>query len=219
MKRSNVAIRIAALGFTLAVVHACCYRDKRPLPEIVVTGGPPGCRLWTPPAVVLNTLVEALKQSKELKDLPYDGIAINPISFSPRILQLHLIRDAERDTLGADGCPTTSSQASREWDDLTVRGICRVRSGRIYCSADAVEGALKGDVSHRGNGVSPLLLYVFAHELGHIAAQDPGTSAHSFLQISRSPAMSSSAGCPRPAWSIKSRWREKNSPMHSRLTQ
>lgn len=105
------------------------------------------------------------------KPLPFDKVVVNPQtpSTAEHILDVYLVKDAAKDAVSKDGCAAAIPKRDEELDELSVRGGCVVTAVQrleLRCSAEAVR--LFGDVIGQPNRSNPALLYVLAHELGHV---------------------------------------------------
>ncbi|MCW5640953.1 MAG: hypothetical protein KIT63_02510 [Rhodoferax sp.] len=120
-----------------------------------------------------KTLVLAARAYAALnKPLPFDTISVNPKTSArsgSRVLDVYIVKDAASSAVSKSGCSTVAVQAGDELDEISVRGGCIVVAVdrlELRCSAEAVQ--LFGHMRERGNQLHPALLYMLAHELGHI---------------------------------------------------
>lgn len=114
------------------------------------------------------------------KPLLFDKVAVNPTTVvtEPRTLTAYVVTDATMDGVTQEGCVKSPVRKDEQLDDLSVRGGCvvvAVNNMEIRCSADAVK--IFGDLSQRSGRDHPALLYVLAHELGHLLQRRIGEYA------------------------------------------
>lgn len=183
-----------AVIVTLAL--SCGTKPTRPLTPspIVSNNAPPACRVvGATPRIVTDTAELALAALQE-----ETTISVPPMSFEPDrpgSITLRLIEDALQGETDTGGClikgrsaigPTTvialngdePQKDERPLDVWSVRGACQAQANEIRCSRSAVELLVVQDLS---GSISPTLLYVFAHELAHIAlGHSRGAAADSF---------------------------------------
>lgn len=101
----------------------------------------------------------------------FDQVLVNPES-PPKeasVLAIYVVSDAARGAVDARGCSKRAPRDSDERDDLSVNGGCvvvAVDRKEVRCSSDAV--SFLGDMHGRPDREHPALLYVLAHEIGHI---------------------------------------------------
>jgi len=121
---------------------------------------------------VANASRSAANAYKELgKPLPFDAVVINPTSRTSelRTLRIFIVVDAAKGRVAPGGCAIAPPAKDEPLDDMSVRGGCVV-SGldqlEIRCSGEAVR--LLGDVNGHQGRANPALLYVLAHEFGHV---------------------------------------------------
>lgn len=134
---------------------------------------PPQCRLESGSSkLVEDTLSRAAAAFSRLgKPLPFDRVVFNPKSrvADGKTLQAYIVSDASSNSVGKDGCVKggTAMVAGETLDEVSVRGGCLASSDalEIRCSTSAVR--LFGKMAREGRA-NPALLYVLAHELGHI---------------------------------------------------
>jgi hypothetical protein len=148
----------------------------------------PDCRLdHTYNNVVASTAQRALTAFKSNgKDTGLDQAVANPASASatPRTLSVYVVKDAAADGVDGNGCVTRKVAKGDTLDQLSVRGGCFVKSAdrsTILCSSEAVRlFAYAGENADRNN---PALLYVLAHEIGHVYQKRAGEYAGSVITI------------------------------------
>ncbi len=133
----------------------------------------PECRMDNALAgEVSGALNAAAKAYAELGEpLLFDDLAVNPTKAvtHPRTLVAYIVTDAPKEGVTPQGCAKSPAQKDDQLDDLSIRGGCvvvAVDSMEIRCSADAVK--IFGDHRQRPERAHPALLYVLAHELGHL---------------------------------------------------
>lgn len=184
------------LAIIIALALSCGSKPPRPVrpPPVVSNDTLPACRVvGTTPKIVTDTAELALAALQE-----DTTIRIPPLSFEPDrpgSITLRLIEDALRGETDAGGCliggrsaigPTTvieldgdePQKDERPLDVWSVRGVCQAQANEIRCSRSAVELLVIQDLS---GSISPTLLYIFAHELAHIAlGHSRGAAADSF---------------------------------------
>jgi hypothetical protein len=140
---------------------------------------PPKCRLDDTYAADVSQALQAAGTAYASmgKALQFDKVVVNPpsASLSARTLDVYLVKDAAEDALTQGGCASVPIQKDDILDDLSVRGACTVpATGRLElrCSSESVRTF---DIGHGRLGrASPALLYVLAHELGHVYQNRPG---------------------------------------------
>lgn len=144
---------------------------------------PPTCRLDDEGGkVAASTIRLAMKAYTALgKPLPFNVVVANPKTApsGAESLAVYVVTDASASSVGKDGCifKKTTFVKSEELDAVSVRGGCVAVAGtmEVKCSSEAVQiFAKQGDRPGRAN---PALLYVLAHELGHILQRRPGEYA------------------------------------------
>jgi len=142
-------------------------------PNLLAGSSVPGCRLD-------NTLAEAVSgalnsASKAYVDLGkpslFDHIVVNPTKENkePRTLTAYIVTDASKEAVNQQGCSKFPARKDEQLDNLSVRGGCvvtAIEGLEVRCSADAVK--IFGDLHQRPGRAHPALLYVLAHELGHL---------------------------------------------------
>lgn len=140
----------------------------------------PRCRLDNkqaqPVAQALRTALDAYARMG--KPLPIERIAVNPVQRPDdgRVLQVLVVKDAARD--GTNACTRTPARRDSELDEVSVREGCLALATdrpEIRCSADAVR--IFGNTGQRPERPNPALLYVLAHELGHLHQKRAGEYA------------------------------------------
>ena len=142
----------------------------------------PSCRMDnTKAATVADALSRSIAAYKAIGvSLPIERIVVNPSTPPPGVgtLTAYVIKDAGRDGVGPDACPIRASKQGEPLDRLSVRGACvvvAVSTMEVRCSATSVEiFARAGENKSRAN---PALLYVLAHELGHLHQRRDGEYA------------------------------------------
>lgn len=139
----------------------------------------PACRLDNTAApLVAETIQRAAQAYRELgKTLPFDTVAVNPHSATdtPGTLTVYIVSDANLSKTDAKGCTKQSMDKEEPLDELSVRGGCLIVAAdkmELRCSARAV--SLFADVGNKPDRANPALLYVLAHELGHIYQRHTG---------------------------------------------
>lgn len=139
----------------------------------------PACRLDSSSApLVERTINRAAQAYRELgKALPFDTVIVNPQAGPKdgRTLTVYIVTNANSDGVDAHGCATQPVTKDYPLDELSVRGGCFVVSAQrpeLRCSSSAV--ALFGDVGEKLSRANPALLYVLAHELGHVYQRQAG---------------------------------------------
>lgn len=154
-----------------AFVMCCLWTQGYALAQM-----PPRCRLDdSSAALVSDTIRRAAQTYRELgKALPFDKVVVNPkaAQIEPTALTVFVVVDANVDGVRADGCASRPAAKDEKLDKLSVQGGC-VAVGQdqpeLRCSARAV--ALFGHIGNKLDRTNPALLYVLAHELGHIHQQ------------------------------------------------
>lgn len=160
---------LALLAWGLAAAAPAAFAE----PE------PPRCRLDASSSkLVEETLVRAAAAFSRLgKPLPFVRIAVNPSSrvADGKTLNAYIVRDASVPAVGPDGCVhgPKALLVDEKLDALTVRGGCLASAEglEVRCSTSAVQ--VFGRMGREGRA-NPSLLYVLAHELGHIRQGRPG---------------------------------------------
>lgn len=135
---------------------------------------PPRCRLDDrDAALVRRTLEDATAAYAAMgKPLPFDDVIVNPAptAGSARSLRVFIVKDAAKEGTTKDGCVKSSLQGDDLLDTWSVRGGCVVTATdalELRCSSQAVR--IFGDMKGRPDSANPALLYVLAHELGHVS--------------------------------------------------
>ncbi|WP_312432939.1 hypothetical protein [Achromobacter sp.] len=144
---------------------------------------PPSCRLDDEGGkAAASTIRLAMKAYAAIgKPLPFDDVVSNPKAAPPGsdALALYVVADASASSTGKDGCifRKPALVKGEELDVASVRGGCVAAAGRmeIRCSSEAVQ--MFGQQGGRPGRTNPALLYVLAHELGHILQRRPGEYA------------------------------------------
>ena len=134
---------------------------------------PPQCRLeGVSSKLVEDTLTRAAAAFSRLgKPLPFDRIVVNPKSrvAGGKTLHAYIVSDASSTSVVKDACVQggTALVAGEALDEVSVRGGCLASSDglEVRCSSSAV--SVFGKMAREGRA-NPALLYVLAHELGHI---------------------------------------------------
>lgn len=139
----------------------------------------PTCRLESTAApLVAETIKRAAQAYRELgKALPFDTVVINPKSATdaPRALTAYIVSDASLGGTNANGCAIQPMNKEEPLDELSIRGGCLIVAAKkmeLRCSLSAV--SLFGDVGNKPDRANPALLYVLAHELGHLYQRHAG---------------------------------------------
>ncbi|KAF1720185.1 hypothetical protein [Pseudoxanthomonas wuyuanensis] len=143
----------------------------------------PSCRLDQPGAQVAASITRLAIQgyARLGHPLPFQQVIANPDhqTSTPQALRIYVIKDGSVDAVGADGCltGTMALTVGEELDPISVRGGCIAAAGRmeIRCSSQAVQ--MFGKQGTRPGLANPALLYVLAHELGHLLQRRPGEYA------------------------------------------
>lgn len=143
----------------------------------------PSCRLDHPGAQAVASVSRLAIQGYARLGyaLPFQQVIANPDhqTSTPQALRIYVIKDGSIDLVGADGCltGTTALTAGEKLDPLSVRGGCIAAAGKmeIRCSSQAVQ--MFGKQGTRPGLANPALLYVLAHELGHLLQRRPGEYA------------------------------------------
>lgn len=144
---------------------------------------PPGCRVDEEGGRAAAATIRLAAKAYEAlgKPLPFDDVVSNPkLALStPKSLAVYVVTDASGSTVGKDGCIARKPALVKgeELDAVSVRGGCVAAAARmeIRCSSDAVQ--MFGRQGERPGFANPALLYVLAHELGHILQRRPGEYA------------------------------------------
>jgi hypothetical protein len=115
------------------------------------------------------------------KALPFTTVVVNPISPNRNRSELavYLISDTAKVSTSKDGCSKAEARPHQELDNLSVRGGCVVtatENPQLRCSVQAVQ--IFGATGEQGfRSANPALLYVLAHELGHLHLNQVGEYA------------------------------------------
>ncbi|MDM0108499.1 hypothetical protein QTH97_26360 [Variovorax sp. J22R24] len=135
---------------------------------------PPRCRLDDRDAALVGrTLKGAAAGYAALgRPLPFDDVAVNPTTpaHGERVLRVFVVKDAAKDGTSKDGCAKAAPGRDDVLDERSVRGGCVVTAAdrlELRCSSAAVR--VFGEMKGRPDRANPALLYVLAHELGHIS--------------------------------------------------
>ena len=148
----------------------------------------PACRIdHTYEPVVKNTAERAVSQYKALgKDIKVDRVIVNPAKppVDARTMAVYVITSAASDAVAPNGCASRKIRKGEAVDRISVRGGCFVKSAispAIMCSAEAVKiFAFAGEKTDR---IGPGLLYVLAHEIGHIYQRREGEYSGRVIQL------------------------------------
>lgn len=144
----------------------------------------PACRLDDEGAKTVETALRlATGAYANLgKRVPFDQVVVNPKSHTgnPRTLEVLVVSDASASKVNKAGCIVGKPGLvnAEELDNYSVRGGCIAVAGttpKIRCSSEAVQ--IFGDMPERKERSNPALLYILAHELGHILQRRPGEYA------------------------------------------
>lgn len=149
------------------------------LPLTAYANDIPVCRLdHNYDGVVRETAQRVLAAFKTSgKNIGLDQAVTNPVAkqSDSHTLSIYVVTDAPADAVSAKGCASRKLNKGDNLDKLSVKGGCFVNSvdnHSILCSSDAVRlFAFGGDNADR---LSPALLYVLAHEIGHIYQKRSG---------------------------------------------
>lgn len=159
--------RAAKAALMAAVSAVCTTAGAQSVASI------PACRLDSSLAETVARPVTLASEAYRAmgKDLPFDSIAVNPgnAALGARVLAVQVVKDASKEGVSSEGCLTRTPGKSEPLDDRSVRGGCvvvAVERPQIRCSADAVR--VFGELRNRPGREHPALLYVLAHELGHL---------------------------------------------------
>lgn len=144
---------------------------------------PPRCRLDEEGGKAVATTIRLSMKAYEAlgMPLPFDEVFANPRggASAPKALAVYVVADATTSTVGKDGCLVKRPAIvnGEELDPVSVRGGCVAAAGKteIRCSSEAVQ--MFGKQGERPGLANPALLYVLAHELGHILQRRPGEYA------------------------------------------
>lgn len=144
---------------------------------------PPTCRFDEEGGkAAAATIRLAVKAYEALgKQLSFDEIIVNPKpgNARTRALAVYVLTDASQSAVGKDGCVSKAPALVKgeELDAVSVRGGCVASGARteVRCSSEAVQ--IFGRQGNRPGLANPALLYVLAHELGHILQRRPGEYA------------------------------------------
>lgn len=144
---------------------------------------PPSCRLDEEGGKAVATTIRlAMKAYAALgKPLPFDEIIANPLPApsTPKSLAIYVVADATTSAVDKNSCIIKKPAVvdGEELDHVSVRGGCVAAAGKmeVRCSSDVVQ--MFGKQGERPGLANPALLYVLAHELGHILQRRPGEYA------------------------------------------
>ena len=134
---------------------------------------PPSCRLDNAGAArVAEALTWAARAYAAIgQPLLYDKVESNPAQ--PKALaktvNVYVVIDAARGQTSPQGCSTGPVLKDDELDAISVRGGCvvvAVDHMEIRCSSQSVRQF--SDVGNKAGRANPALLYVLAHEVGHL---------------------------------------------------
>lgn len=157
-------------------------------PLVAIAGVIPECRLdHSNNNLVLKTINRAAQTYKEVgKALPFDSVVINRSNNNPteRVLSVYIISEASISSVDANGCATRPVALGEKLDPITVQDGCLIdgiNSLEMRCSSRAV--ALFGNTGNKEGRENPSLLYVLAHELGHVYQREPGKYAGQSLRF------------------------------------
>lgn len=139
----------------------------------------PPCRLDSASASLVAQTVERAAQAYRTlgKSLPFDTITVNR-PLGPGVdhsLAVYVISDAAVEGVNASGCSSRQAAKDEPLDKLSVRGGCVVvATGKpeLRCSSKAV--ALFSNIGSKPGRANPALLYLLAHELGHLHQRQVG---------------------------------------------
>lgn len=132
----------------------------------------PPCRLDdSATTLVASTLARAATAFRELgKPLPFDDIRVNePATPGRKTLVAYVVADANVEAVSPQGCAKGTVKSDQPLDPISVLGGCvlvAVDRMEIRCSATAIR--IFGEVGQKPDRANPSLLYVLAHELGHL---------------------------------------------------
>ncbi len=137
----------------------------------------PSCRLDNADSASVKKAIQlAAATYKQIgRPLPFQSVSLNDDEPMPGALRVYIIKDANKNALSPSGCSSLPPTKDNELDALSVRGGCRLTSAdamEVRCSAEAVH--IFADTGNKTNRESPALLYVLAHELGHLYQRQSG---------------------------------------------
>lgn len=149
----------------------------------------PSCRLDEEGGKTVATTIRlAMKAYAALgKPLPFDEVITNPLpaQSTPKSLAIYVVADASMSSVDKNSCIVKKPAVvnGEELDNISVQGGCVAASGKmeVRCSSDSVQ--MFGKQGERSGLANPALLYVLAHELGHILQRRPGEYAGRVEQI------------------------------------
>jgi len=134
---------------------------------------PPSCRLDNAGAErVVEALTAAARAYASIgQPLIYDKVESNPAhpKALPKTVNIYVVKDAAKGQTSPQGCSTGPLRKGDELDAISVRGGCvvvAVDRMEIRCSSESVRQF--SDVGGKPGRAHPALLYVLAHEVGHL---------------------------------------------------
>jgi Tfp pilus assembly protein PilF len=165
------------------------------------------CRLddSMPPAV-LAALATAWDSASSTYPNASKSAIVNPTGATDK-QAVFFLKDRLIDGAHCGAQPTPGDGSPRTFDMQTIVGLCQARSGAVVCSSDAVralldiETQIEKEFARRGNplpvsqaGHSPSLIYLFAHEFGHVLLKHPGSFSDGVTVIHLSSARADNIG-------------------------
>lgn len=146
-------------------------------------GIPPSCRLDDPGAQAAAQVTRLAIQgyARLGHQFPFRQVIANPSqpTNTAETLTIYVVTDGTVDAVGPDGCLVRSAAVTvgEVLDPISIRGGCIAAVGKmeIRCSSQAIQ--LFGKQGTRPGLANPALLYVLAHELGHLLQRRPGEYA------------------------------------------
>ncbi|AMK79280.1 MULTISPECIES: hypothetical protein [Methylomonas] len=144
---------------------------------------PPSCRLDEEGGKAAATTIRLAMKAYEVlgKPLPFDEVIVNPTVAppTPKSLAVYVVTDATMSTVNKKNCVFKKPAVvqGEELDPISISGGCVAAAGKmeVRCSSEAVQ--MFGKQGERTGLANPALLYVLAHELGHILQRRPGEYA------------------------------------------
>ncbi|WP_244788354.1 hypothetical protein [Cupriavidus pauculus] len=138
---------------------------------------PPACRLDNAYAPMVKSAIDraAAAYKQHGRSLPFQAVSVNDVGSSSAGLRVYIIKDSSKDATSPSSCKLRAPTKDDELDALSVRGGCVLTSAdamEIRCSAQATR--IFSDTGNKLNRESPALLYVLAHELGHLYQRESG---------------------------------------------
>lgn len=134
---------------------------------------PPICRLDNAGATRVTEALTAAARAYAAIGHPllYDQVESNPAQPNalPKTLNIYVVTDAAKGQTSPQGCATRPLRKDDELDALSVRGGCvviAVDRMEIRCSSESISQF--SDVGGKPGRAHPALLYVLAHEVGHL---------------------------------------------------